>query len=766
MQTTFCYAALVAVCALPAGLVHAQQDPIAETVLVRVVGHSDDMPRPGVMVYMRSGSKERLDQDGFLIAEDQAVRRLRQAALVRTDPDGRAQLTFWRQPRAWDFEVAAPHYLAEQAKLIDKAWVIRVGEQEPVGVRVIDADGNAVAGFPVALYAAGRDMAVAITDQTGRAVLGVAKDFKARAVICPAGWIGPREGFPTIADSLAGRRGATMKLPPYGTLRLRRLRGGIPEKGNVRAMQFHHPTAYTHLNPQINAGAKEAFGVVYPYVALGVQLHSYPQFGSRNLVRAAGPSTSGEVRDLDIDLGPALTLQVSTADKQPIRGSVQVLLLTDAGEHKLSALRKGQGVYQIEPGQALKGTRLQRFHVDAGAYSVSQACDHALKAKSIDLGTCNLIKHEPQLRGRVIDAAGKSVAGAYVAISASKKRNTGYRKLTDADGRFASSGPILRAADGTPLQLYARARHDNLASEAVQAAANEVTLTLKPKAPPKRKPIAMNGSVTVRLTSKITTPNTIQTLKLDGRWGVGRMPLTKQLPDGSTEVKFYNLFGGTYRLLAAAPNYGKYVLFDDLVVPGDGPCTDPRLREVDHTKHYRKVIAKVVDEQGVPIAGANVMLPDNIRTTDGTGNTTLYVGRTTKTEGTVQMLNKRTVRLTEWTDGMVVTLAPASKVVIRVVGLPNDLERRTIEVWLRDDEGRRFEGPRQMLQAKDTATMLIPPRGNYRLHLLVTHQRGRGRSSRTVHVAKENVSIGDNKDHKLDFALDAKVVAQLRELIK
>jgi len=763
MRTIVFHVALAAACTSTASFAQAKQDPIAETVLVRVVGHTDDVPRPGVAVYLRSGSKERLDQDGFLIAEDEAVRRLRQATLVTTDPEGHAKLTFARQPRAWDFQIAATHYSAEQPKRINDVWVIRVGEQEPVGVRVVDAEGKVVAGFPVALHAGGKDLAVAITDKTGRAVLGIDKDFKARAVICPAGWVGPREGFPTIADSLAGRRGAKLQLPPHGSLRLRRLRGGIPEKGNVRAMQLHHPTAYTFLNPQINAAAKDAFGVVYPYVALGIELHSYPQFESRKMLQFAGPTTAGEVRDVDIDLGAIITLR---CPNQPGRFPLQVRLLTDEGEHKFWASLDRTGAYIIKPGKALQGTRLLRCHVDGGGYTASFACDHPLKAKAIDLGKCNLRPYVPQVHGRVVDTNGKVVAGAQVVFSSQAKRNTGHVVRTDTRGTFVSSGPILRDRDGKPLRLYVRARNGNFESPTVQAGSDAVTLTLKPKARPKHQPIATDGTVTVRLTSEVPKRHAVSTLKLDGQWSVGRMPKVRELPDGSTEFQFYNLRGGTYRLLAATPDYGKYVMFDDLVVPGDGPCTDARLQAVDHTKHYRKVIVKVVDEEAVPIAGANIMLPQNVRKTDGTGCATLYLGKTTKTEGTVQLLNKRTIRLSEWTDGMVVTLARASKVQIHVTGLPADLKRDTIQVWLREDDRRSFEGPRLMLKSDDTVTAPLPARGNYRLHLLVTHRTETGSRSRTVHVAKDNLSIGDNKDHKLEFALDAKVIAKLRELIK
>jgi hypothetical protein len=767
MQSALCRVVLAAVFTTAAGAAQNAQDPITKIVPIRVVGHDDDMPRPGVDVYLLNGEAVQIDGDGFLIAEDQSVRRLRHAQTVRTDPEGRAQLTSARQLRGWHLNIAEPFVRAEQPKLVDDVWVIRVSENSPIGVRVVDADNKPVVGFPVALHAANRDMAVAITDKTGRAMLGISKDFKARAVICPAGWIGSRDGFPTVADSLAGRRGATLKLPPYGSIRLRRLRGGMSQPDAVRATQFSHPTDFSHLNAQINCTAKKANGVVYPYVALGTKLTSYPQFGGRERIETNGPTRAGEVRDIDIDLGPVITLQCVGLDKAKGHFSVSVRLVTDAGEVSITATRlRRSGGFSINLGRAIKGTRLLRFDVDAAEYSSSQACDHALQTTSLDLGKCELVAHGPQLHGYVLDEAGQPVAGARVTMSMQPKGDHAYRQRTDAKGYFASSGPLLRDQDGKPANLYAWARLGRSASEPTQGVASEVTLVMKPGTPSKHKPIATNGSVVVQLTSIHGARDLRTVLKLHGRWGVGRFPTAKPLPDGGTEITFSGLRGGTYRLLANAPDHGKFVVFEELIVPGDGPCTDKRLLGLDFLKHMRKAVVRVVDEQGVPIAGAKITLPDAPRATDGTGSATLYLGRTTKTMGAVQMPGMRTVRRDDWSEGLVVTLEKASNLQIRVKGLPADVARDNIEIWLRDIDSESFEGPRGMLQAKDSVSVPLPARGNYRLRLQVTHRTRGGSTSRTVHMAAETVAIGENKDLNIDYVLDAATVARLRDVLK
>lgn len=759
---------LILAALLAAGSIASQVSagPTAQIKSIRVVGEADGMPRPGVVIYLRSGDAVQIDDDGFLVAEDRAVRKLRHAQMVRTDPDGRAQLTSAMPLQWWHFNIAEPHLRFGQAKKVDGEWLIKVRENVAVGVRVIDADGQAMAGFPVALHAAGKDMAVAITDETGRALLGVSADFKARAVICPAGWIGPRDAFPTVAESLVGRRGVTMKVPPHGALRLRRMRGGVSQPGAVGAHQFSHPTAYTNLNSPIGAKAKKAKGVLYPFVALGIQLTSYPQFGGRERLEFKGPTTAGEVCDVDVDLGVTMTMRCSGFDGEKVSGSLRVRLITDAGEETTYANHNRNGAFVIELGRAIKGTRLLRVDVDAPNHSVAHACDHSLRAASIDLGDLKLIAHEPQLRGRVLDALGKPVANVEVGISATNKPNAGYVKMTDADGRFVSSSPVLRDADGVPIQLFAKARHGKLASERVRGVAGEVTLTIRPLAPSAHKLIARNGSVVVQLTNKHDPRRASRVLKLGGRYGVGKMPTAKPLPDGGTEITFSGLRAGTYHLMAAAPNHGKFLLFDDLVVPRDGPCPDVRLQELNYLKYARKVVVRVLDEQSVPIAGARVMLPSQICTTDGAGNATLYVGRIAKTTGTIQMLGKRTVRRDNWPKELVVTLEKASNLQIHVVGLPADLPRTNLEVWLRDEVRERFDGPRQMLLANDTMSVPMPARGKYDMYLLVTRRERHSSRSSAVHIDSEVVEIDENKDLKLEFVLKEGVIARLRGMLK
>mgnify|MGYP003624710108 CR=1 FL=1 len=160
------------------------------------------------------------------------------------------------------------------------------------------------------------------------------------------------------------------------------------------------------------------------------------------------------------------------------------------------------------------------------------------------------------------------------------------------------------------------------------------------------------------------------------------------------------------------------------------------------------------------------MLPESVRKTDGTGHATLYVGRTTKTEGTIEMPGRRTVRRDDWPDDLVVKLEKASNVQVQVVGLPADVPRADLEIWLRDVVRERFAGPREMLQADDMVSMPLPARGKYQVYFLVTHRVRNGSRSSTVHVDPVVVEVGENRDLKLQLVLDEAVITRLREILR
>ncbi|MEZ6037213.1 MAG: carboxypeptidase-like regulatory domain-containing protein [Planctomycetota bacterium] len=769
------------VCALLSVLVLAgpglaqDTDPIAQPITVVVVGHDDGLPRPGVPLYVSLPSPgATADADGWVLAEGPEVRRLRAATFVFTDPEGRA--TLGSSPHPYALQVGEPYFRWGNPVVNGSEWKVVVGQHEPVGVRVVDAGGKPLADFPVALHAAGKDLSVAITDATGRAMLGVPPDFTARAVIAPAGWVGPKDGFPSIAESLAGRRGAVLTVPPHGTLRLMAVRNGQPVRESVNAVGFFAPDTYAPLCEQPGAAAKDAIGLVYPRVALGLELQSYSplqRYGA-GLLSCTGPTEAGECKTVDLDLGPLITFRVQGVAATPHLIQPQVLLVTDGEELRASPDQRDDGTFVVDPRRALQGRKLLRIDLDVGAgrpghRSGTLLADRALPAKSIQLGEVVLAPVEPQLRGIVLDEHGKPAAGVHVAITPTGERNRGYVVESDAEGRFVSRHAIVRGDDGAPKQLFAYAYTDQLEAPVVQAVDGELTLTLKPRAEG-RKVVPQKGVVVARLRG-VTEPEHLRMrVRLVSARSGEFMPRSVEVLEGGAGavVRFEGVRKGSFSLRVPAADGAPVEVLDAIEVSGEGECDDARLADIDCALAMRQVVVEVVDAVGVPVAGARLEGPASLRQTDGKGVARMWIGTNHEPSVLVSAPGWRSVRVEQWPAQQLVQLEPAGTLQVEIVGLPAEAPRERFEVWIRDAVRERFAGPRGKLAAGcDVVTIELPARGSYlpQLWLGKRDSPPGSHAGSSVHYGTEPVEIGDAPAEPLRIVLTDEEIAQLQEML-
>ncbi|MCB9879234.1 MAG: carboxypeptidase regulatory-like domain-containing protein [Planctomycetes bacterium] len=774
-HTTVATSCLLLIAALAVPCAAQGSDPIAKPITVRCVGHDDGLPRPGVPLYVGLPSPPASpDADGWVIAESPDVRRLRAATFVFTDPEGRA--TLGSSPQPFSLQVGEPYFRWGNPQVDGSEWTVEVGQHEPVGVRVVDAAGKPLADFPVALHAAGKDLSVAITDATGRAMLGVPPEFTARAVIAPAGWVGPKEGFPSIAESLAGRRGAVLTVPPHGTLRLMVSRNGQPVREPVHAVAFFAPESYAPLCEQPGAAAKDALGLVYPRVALGLELRGYSplQYQGAGMLACTGPTEAGECKTVDLDLGPLITFRVQGVATAPHLMQPRVLLVTDSEELFVSPNQREDGTFVVDPRRALQGRRLLRIDLDVdagrpGHRSGTLRADRALPAKAIELGEVVLSAAEPQLRGIVLDESGKPAAGVNVAITPTGERNRGYVIVSDAEGRFVSRHAIVRGDDGAPKQLFAYAYTDQLEAPVVQAVDGELTLTLRERAEGK-KGVPQNGIVVARL-RRVTDP---EHLRMRVRLASARsgefMPRSVEVLEGGAGavVRFEGVRKGTFALRVPAADGAPVEVLDAIEVSGDGECDDARLADVDCALAMRQVVVEVVDAVGVPVAGARLEGPGTLRQTDGKGVARMWIGTTHEPSVLVSAPGWRSVRVEQWPAQQLVRLEPAGTLQVEVVGLPAEAPRELFEVWIRDAVRERFAGPRGKLAAGcDQVAIELPARGSYlpQLWLGKRDSPPDSHAGASVHYGTEPIEIGDAPTEPLRIVLTEEEIAQLKQML-
>jgi hypothetical protein len=174
---------------------------------------------------------------------------------------------------------------------------------------------------------------------------------------------------------------------------------------------------------------------------------------------------------------------------------------------------------------------------------------------------------------------------------------------------------------------------------------------------------------------------------------------------------------------------------------------------------------RAVDAQGIPIAGVRVTLPGMILTTDGQGLIRITTYEDSRFSGTFESTGLRTREVAELADGMDVVLEPVKTFRVRILGLPDDLPRKRIEVWVRHEQRERFLGPRGTPDDKGVTELTMPQPGRYKVELWVKYA-ARGEAMTLVAIRPEPVTIGDDGAPDVQWQLDAESVQRLRERLR
>ncbi|MBK8096107.1 MAG: carboxypeptidase regulatory-like domain-containing protein [Planctomycetes bacterium] len=749
---------------------------------IKIVGEPDGLPRPGVLLHLATGpsTPATVDADGFLTMEPPQVRRLRSATTFRSGPDGVVELPAGTEAEVWRVFAGEPYWFTRAPERVGDEQVWAVGEREPVGVRVLDAARRPVAGLGVALQSGGRELSWAQTDAQGRAMLGVPKDHTARLHLAPAGWIGPLDGLPTIAAARSGRRGGDLVLPPFGVLRFRAIRGGQPARVRLGSYALRFPDEPTWLAMGAANAEPEGFGLLFPCVATGVRLVGHVDLGSHLAVDCHGPEVPGGVRTVDCEVPWRPVLHATSsgpAVRHSVPRSVQVTFVTDAGVHESVAGLRADGVVDFGT-TPLRGRRLLAVAIDAPAesaerpeaWSVWRACDHDLSQAVIEIGALPMARIE-QLRGRVVDSAGKPVAHAIVWV---QPQPDGAQSALTADtaGRFVWPGAVLRARDGAPLAIRAQARRDGRRSEAsVFAGGHALTLTLvDPVESATRRPARVaRGTVTLTLAPSSRAAELAANMALVATTGFVRSrPEVIVQDDGVRRLTFDRLEAGRYAL-RAMDNQGQVVfLMHRLEVPAEGACGDPRLlgfrsNDAPVVRHVQ-----VVDAQRVPIAGARVSGVGFMVATDGNGRVQLSTYDAAPLPGRVEVRGLRPLEVEDLADGLAVQPPPASQVRVVIAGLPAGVALDRIGVWVRHEQRERFEGPRAALGADGTVAVATPVAGNYLLSLLIVPPGQKVDDAsrwRAIGMRADPIAIGNDPPAEIRWELDAATIEQVLQAL-
>ena len=772
--------------ALVCAIATAQHDPISQTVTVQVLSLEEGLPMPGVLVYhVPSDAPPATGMvDGWLRADHAMLRQWLGSRIARSDPDGIAKLQLPESLMGTGMLRAGPPFRGQTHVYNDRPTELRVSRLEQFVVRAIDADGEALVDFPLALRDGSNDIAVARTDARGSVIFGIEPRIESRLRIVPFGWIGPTDPFPTVAKQLPGKF-TTLNVPGHGMVRLRALVQGKAAPAAIARASLHEP----NLPDLVRGGDADqptCHGVLLGPVALGVPLRGTVQIGQLSVPFAtAALSNHGEERIIDVETDPprpkfALRCVGAPAGTQWL--SARAIVWTDVGAFAAHLHLDAEGHALLTPdGLDLRGDHLVRIDVDAtcvakdGSTLVvdgSYASRRQLTAATHELGDIVMTPSEPLVRGRVVGANGKPEPGCLVTVAADPASGFPLQTSVPCDdaGNFVVTGLRFRGRDGELLPLtvtpQAGLRGQDRRGDAVPVPRHGALLHLA-------LPDAATGALTVSLRTPLkVSPHQLQFAFVDAA-GTARQLAPDRLQYGGEDGEIVRLLGmrlGRGTLHIRLRSGGELLRVPDLEV-ADPERSDARLRSLDLQAAVRTVSLRIVDEVGVPLRGAIIeaVLPSErvgLAATDQGGRAELVLATDHQPRLACTAEGKQTVELATVQDGMQVTLGPRSRVRVAVTGLPADLPRGRIEVMfrsvVRDNLG---DSVWARLGEGDVADSPLPAKGSYTLRLVVRRDGERG-ASYWSQVGERDGQVhfdGRTPPAAIEFALDAATLARLRE---
>jgi hypothetical protein len=773
----------------------AAQDPVPAPFVLRTLRADDGTPMPGVPLHVLPPGHQPAAElrDGWLIPIDRRLHDLAHSRVLWSDPNGELRGAFTGPDGIYGggVFVGAP-FRSRALEQGPDGPVLRCERLEQFLVQARDADGAPLARLPLCLVDLFGDgstaavEAVAITDERGLCRFGIDPRTTVRLRVVPWGWVGPVQSFPTVSAALPGRS-AQLVVPPFGAVQLRALRGGAPAKVALIAGELSVPVRWRLSRHGFDRA--DCRGVEYPRVALGVPLRGWLETDTgRHAFAASGPDAAGQTRVVDVETDPprpqlAFTLSANGRLLTAADGvQVTVGVATDAGqggyrvEHvDLDANGRGRASFAR---QRLVGKSLRRVDVHvqwpgpAGrCASVSLVREQPLVPGALDLGQLELAAVPPLLRGRVLDAAGKPVAGARVTAQADPERWAWLQceAVTEADGSFQVLGPWPRGEDGAPLAIrafagigYDTTRRETPVrgplpagseTELVFARHERGDLALQFAAP-----VSFSGLLAFELHAAGTSTVVLGAERV--QWDGSRCVLPS-LPVGKVSLRV--LLRPGVELLR----------FDDVQVPIGAEGPDPRLQGIDLTGLLTVHRLRAVDAAGVPLGRVQV-------TYEGRGSESVLYGSQDRGgwfEVVVGPAPHRVavgapgyepVPLGPVRTGQDVVLHPRHRLRVEVRGLPPFVPRDRVAVQLRPV-------PRDLLTAMEFAPLgdgdraMVPrPRpGSYWVRLLLREADRTGKeellNGETFLQGPNAVVVTEGMAETIEIELDAAALTWLRQ---
>lgn len=597
-------------------------------VPLTVVRHEDGTPIGGATLLVLDGrTVER--REIFDLAHDPSELRKRASLVVQCDKEGLAQVP---RPVSSAFVVG----LAEGRRGVigvsaSTFGALRLELWKPleVAVRVVDGEGQRVAGVEVALAESERSFHLdsslrATTDEQGEAriadlELEEALQSPSRKFV--AGFAFPNlppVTVPVAVDPPAAEP-VELKLPATGTLTFHLVDENGAELAAAGTLQLNAASAADTGDAGKKRGASQSTRLdldekghaTAPRVGLGLDFRAVPSVPERTTPtqRVAGPTHAGETIDVALPagaIGPIVTGHAVAGDGTPL-GGADLRAEFDAfdpngkltGSDHAGVKLDAEGAFRLDfsrGGQKGRDGRLFLRATRDGGAPLEGTADLSMPLAGIDeVGSVKLAPPPLIAAGMVVDDETVAVEGALVTIEVKLdapppfKVNHLTAATTAADGRFELRGELL---DGALSLRAQRGGYLPMKPLPFIVGASDLTLTLR-----------MGGSLagSVVLPEDFPAEILFARLELPGSWP---MQSETQPIRGDGRFKMGLLPTGLWDfslLLGRDPDNAEPLLaIHEVAIQPFEQTRDPRLQEVDLLALVRLVAANVRVPGGGP----------------------------------------------------------------------------------------------------------------------------------------------------------------------
>lgn len=503
------------------------------------------------------------------------------------------------------------------------------------------------------------------------------------------------------------------ELPPTAPVRVQLVDAeGAPAEGDQHwvALMTELPPPSGHGTPPIVVEEYAEGGLTFAHVAIGLDLIAVVESkatGATSMVELPGPTVAGEPIELvlSVPVGNTVTARLVDAGGEPVANVMFGLRIeaadgetewartrTDAGGRWSLGLEAVEGIAEA----AWAGARLELFGVEGRD---QRRVDFELAgASSTDLGDLELIEEPIVAAGVLIDDAGHPIKGARVDLLVEQVDDTGGDSLaiggatdwtwaerfsfSDRDGRFALRAevdPQSRYGVRVAVDQFAFLVIDELRDHEVD---DGLLVPVEVGALGLELVLERSGSLVAHFDASRV---------IDG--GLTARLVPSDDPDGFGELGIIleaalweGLAPGSYELRVESDFVSEPLLvIEDLVVPPNGACEDPRLERIDLSGVVRSlaVIVEGADGRALPQWVLGQRRPeDRFSVIDLDQGDLVHIEPGGSFTGFIAAKGHRPQFVEAVSQDLTVRLEPGIPVEIVAPGIPKDVDPRSIAVEL------------------------------------------------------------------------------------